>query len=69
MDQTVDKALQNIEHLNVQQKLDLVEKVIQKLKKNTSPHKLDWRHLYGRGKGIWQDIDAQDYVNDMRKDR
>jgi hypothetical protein len=33
MDQTVDKALQDIEHLNVQKKLDLVEKVIQKFKK------------------------------------
>jgi hypothetical protein len=29
----------------------------------------DWSKLYGLGKEVWQGIDAQQYVRDLREDR
>jgi len=30
---------------------------------------LDWKKLYGLGKGLWKGEDPQDYVNRLREDR
>jgi hypothetical protein len=30
---------------------------------------LDWNELYGLGKGLWENKDAQQYINKLRKDR
>ena len=29
----------------------------------------DWKPLYGLGKDLWKDEDAQEYVNQLREDR
>ena len=31
--------------------------------------RLDWSELYGLGKGLWRDEDAQEYVDSGREDR
>ncbi len=31
--------------------------------------KLEWEELYGLGRGLWDNEDAQDYVNRLREDR
>ncbi|MEJ2165524.1 MAG: hypothetical protein P8X90_08340 [Desulfobacterales bacterium] len=32
-------------------------------------HGRDWSAMYGIGKGLWENQDAQDYVNGLREDR
>lgn len=31
--------------------------------------KLDWKELYGLGKGLWKTEDAQEFVNCLREER
>ncbi|MFH2004763.1 MAG: hypothetical protein ABIK27_08555 [Bacteroidota bacterium] len=39
-------------------------------KKNlTIKKELDWTKLYGVGRGLWKDEDAQKYVNRLREER
>lgn len=38
-------------------------------KSESAKHGLDWSALYGMGKGLWDNQDAQDYVNDLREIR
>jgi hypothetical protein len=47
----------------------LLHSIVNQLKRKTrsKPYQ-DWRELYGAGKGLWK-MDAQDYVNSLRKDR
>jgi hypothetical protein len=35
----------------------------------TAKTELDWKALYGLGKGLWKDEDAQEYVNRLREER
>jgi hypothetical protein len=35
----------------------------------TTKRELNWKPLYGLGKGIWKGEDAQDYVDRPREDR
>ncbi len=67
--------LQNIEKqaaaLSLDDLIKLIEVLAKQLKiksqKTKSGH--DWSALYGRGKGLWDGEDAQDYVNKLREDR
>lgn len=60
-----------IEGLSPQEQLKLVEKLAHQLRKTGRMIKkdLDWKGLYGLGKGLWKNEDAQDYVDRLRKDR
>jgi hypothetical protein len=51
--------------------LKLVEKLAHQLRKSgiTVKRELDWKSLYGLGKGLWKGEDAQEYVNRMREER
>lgn len=69
MDITVEKVLDNISELAIQQKLDLLERIIRDLKNEYHKNEMDWRNLYGLGTGIWEEKDAQDYINELRENR
>ncbi len=60
-----------IERLSPNEQLRLVEKLAHQLRKSaiSSKKKLDWKNLYGLGKGLWKDEDAQEYVSRLREDR
>ncbi len=49
----------------------MVEKLAYRLRKSGIAVKkeLDWKGLYGLGKGLWKGEDAQDFVNRLREDR
>jgi len=66
-----EKIEKEIEGLSTQEQLRLVEKLAHQLRKTGSTIKkdLDWKGLYGLGKGLWKDEDAQGYVDRLRKDR
>ena len=68
-------ALQSItqqaETLPLPEYIELIERLVHKLREQTlpEPKRLDWTPLYGMGKGLWNGEDAQDYVNRLREDR
>lgn len=65
------KIEREIEKLSTDEQLKLIERLIHRVRKTKSgsKKKLDWRKLYGLGRGLWENEDAQEYVNYLRKDR
>jgi hypothetical protein len=65
------KIEKEIERLSPKDQLKLVEKLAHQLRKSgiTVKKELDWKGLYGLGKGLWRDEDAQGYVSRLREDR
>ena len=68
---TLGKIAKEIERLSPKDQLKLVEKLAQQLRRSGIKLKreLDWKGLYGLGKGVWKGEDAQEYVNRVREDR
>lgn len=67
---TLGKIEKEIEKLSPKEQLKLVEKLAHQLRKTgMAVKKLDWKSLYGLGKGLWKGEDAQEYVNRLREDR
>ena len=66
----MEKIEKEIEKLTPQQQLKLVEKLAHHLRKTglTVKKEMDWKGLYGLGKGLWKE-DAQTYINKLREDR
>lgn len=65
------KIEKEVEKLSPQEQLKLVERLAHKLRKTGLAMKkeLDWKNLYGLGKGLWKGEDAQEYVNRLRENR
>ncbi len=68
---TLGKIAKEIEKLSQKDQLKLVEKLAHQLRRSgiTLKRELDWKRLYGLGKGLWKGEDAQEYVNRVREDR
>jgi hypothetical protein len=68
---TLGKIEKEIERLSPRDQLKLVEKLARQLRKSgmTQKKELDWKALYGLGKGLWKGEDAQEYVNRLREER
>ena len=70
-----DVSLETIEKqaakLSLQDHVKLMETLTRQLREKStlSQQRLDWSALYGLGKGLWRDEDAQNYVNTLREDR
>lgn len=67
----LDKIEKQIESLPPKDQLKLVEKIAILLRKSglAAKRELEWSELYGLGKGLWDDEDAQSYVDRLREDR
>ncbi|MBI5789158.1 MAG: hypothetical protein HZA78_09925 [Candidatus Schekmanbacteria bacterium] len=67
---TIEAVEKEIEQLTPGEQLKLIEKLAHRLSKAGSviKKKLDWKQLYGLGKGLWNE-DAQEYVNRLREER
>jgi len=65
------KIEKEMEKLSPEEQLRLVEKLAHKLRKTGLAMKkeLDWKNLYGLGKGLWGGEAAQEYVNRLRENR
>ena len=68
---TLWKIEKEIERLSQKDQLKLVEKLAHQLRKSgtTVRRELDWKGLYGLGKGLWKGEDAQEVVNRLREER
>jgi hypothetical protein len=70
-----DSILESIEKqvakLSLREHIELIDKLMHQLKEKTinSNQQLDWKDLYGLGKGLWGDEDVQDHVHRLREDR
>ncbi|MBM4309207.1 MAG: hypothetical protein FJ115_09275 [Deltaproteobacteria bacterium] len=67
----LEKIEKDIERLSPKDQLKLVEKLSQRLRKSdlTAKRDIDWKGLYGLGKGLWMGEDAQEYVDRLREER
>jgi hypothetical protein len=68
---TLGKIKKEIERLFPKGQLKLVEKLAHQLRKSgiTVKKEIDWKGLYGLGKGLWRGEDTQEYVGRLREDR
>lgn len=59
------------ETLTLPEYIELIEHLVRRLREKNIPaqEQLDWQELYGLGKGLWADEDAQEYVNRLREER
>jgi hypothetical protein len=57
--------------LSLEDHIKLIERLARRLREKSAAagNGLDWSKLYGLGKGLWEDQDAQEYVNILREDR
>ncbi len=71
MQSNVKKIRDEINNLSLEEQLELIESLIHNIraKKISEKGSLDWNDLYGLGKDIWGDEDAQEYLNSIREDR
>jgi hypothetical protein len=67
----LEEVKRMVSDLTPQDQLRLVETLARRLRKAEFHEKkgVDWNELYGLGKGLWTDEDAQDYVSRVRADR
>jgi hypothetical protein len=68
---TLERIEKEIEALSQKDQRKLIEKLAGRLRKSGigGTKALDWKNLYGLGKGLWKGEDAQDHVNRLREDR
>ncbi len=68
---TLGKIEKELERFSPKDQLKLVEKLAHHLRKSGIGVKreLDWKTLYGLGKGLWKGEDAQEYINRHREER
>ena len=67
----IEHITKQAEHLPLPDYIELIERLVHRLrdKRDTPPIQYDWQELYGLGKGLWDNEDAQEYVNRLREER
>lgn len=64
---TYDQVLDRIQHLTPADQLRLLEELASLVRRRiTTPARRSILELQGLGKEIWQDIDAQEYIDQER---
>jgi hypothetical protein len=68
---TIETIEKQAGKLSLHDHIKLMEALARQLReKSISAQKeLEWSRLYGLGKGLWENDDAQEYVNRLREDR
>jgi len=67
----LEKIESQIMNLPIFEQIRLIERIARRLRSVQTKLGIDlnWNDLYGTGKGMWGEEDAQDYVNRAREDR
>ena len=67
----LERIEREVEKLAPREQLRLVEILIHRIRisESVSKKELTWEKLYGIGKRLWEDEDAQEYVNNLRENR
>lgn len=58
-------------NLPIHEQIELIETLVRQLRKKGGCRSGDvgWSEICGLGKGLWDDQDAQEYVEDLRRER
>ena len=69
--ETFNNIENSIMRLPVSEQIYLIERIARRVRSvQIKPATaLDWKDIYGAGRGVWKSIDAQDYVNQAREER
>ena len=67
----VQSIEQKISQLPKEKQWDLLQHLLQNFspEANKTSKSIRWSSVAGSGKGLWGNIDAQEYVNELRRDR
>ncbi len=67
----VQSIEQEISQLPKEKQWDLLQYLLQSFspEANKTSKVIRWASIAGSGKGLWGNIDAQEYVNELRRDR
>jgi hypothetical protein len=67
----LEKIESQIMNLPVSEQIHLIERIARRVRsvQTKSGLTLNWKDLYGTGKGLWKRDDTQDYVNRAREER
>ena len=65
---TVNELLEQAKTLTIHERKELAKLLIDTLEVVPSSPRRRLSELRGLGKEIWEDVDAQDYVNQMREE-
>jgi hypothetical protein len=57
-----------VDQLSSEEKLQLIEHVAHELRDTKLSHRRHWREFRGLGKEIWQGIDTQAYIDELRNE-
>ena len=60
------KIIPLVEKLSSEEKLQLIEHVAHELRQPQTGQVRHWREFRGLGKEIWQGVDVDKYINDLR---
>jgi len=66
---SLNKIEQEVFMLPHEDQLRLMENLIHRMRKPMRQPTTTWDALYGLGKGVWNGLDAQALVTEMREDR
>ncbi|MCL0062153.1 hypothetical protein M1N52_04170 [Thermodesulfovibrionales bacterium] len=71
MQTTLEKIWKETEGLTLEEQSELVERLVHQLREKglIKREYLEWNKLYGLGKGLWENEDAQEYISRSREDR
>jgi hypothetical protein len=70
MQTSLNYIWKEVQVLSRSERMKLAERLIHQLRVENEEQEglLSWEEMYGIGKGVWE-IDAQEYVNQLREDR
>ena len=70
-DSTLTSIEKQVKKLSLQDHIELIQKLMKQLKGKSINinNKNNWKELYGLGKGLWDNEDAQEHVNKLREER
>ena len=67
--QNLTEAFAAVEKLSPEEKLQLIEHVAHELRASSRPSPpLSWKDARGLGKEIWEGIDVDKYIDDLRNE-
>lgn len=64
----VENLLKEINNFTPDEEIELIERLAQRLK-TRNIYRKDILDLFGCAKNLWENIDAQEYINSLRKER
>ncbi|MDK2842189.1 MAG: hypothetical protein PWQ17_1694 [Anaerophaga sp.] len=63
----INQILSQIEYLSYDEKIEVMDRIIRSFKKQNSSAREGLTRLKGLGKGLWNNINVDEYIDSQRK--